>query len=122
MAAYNPGTPTAARIVNQSEQIYAIDSFRNESKSYLVNLKHSTCDCPAFRKSGPCKHVAAVRQQARYLKLLTIARTLTDANLSRLLVKYTELGDAETAGALRVERHRRRQLAEEDARLKELFR
>src|SRR5436190_23976518 len=92
--AYDPGKPTAARLVNAGEQLYAIDSFRGEGRSYLVNLKSSTCTCPHWQqrlqalRPGDCKHLIEVRRQARFLKLLSTARSLSDADLARLLQRY----------------------------------
>src|SRR5262245_22592118 len=43
---YDAGKPTAARLVNAGEGLYAVDSHRGESKSYLVNVKAGTCTCP----------------------------------------------------------------------------
>jgi hypothetical protein len=113
-APYNPGRPTVARLVNANEQLYAIDSFRGEGRSYLINLKTGSCNCPQFTKrcagtpGAVCKHIEEVRKQARFIKLLTTARSLSDSDLARLLTKYTEMGDFETAGAMRVVRAERK--------------
>ncbi len=123
-AAYDPGKATPARLVNEHEQLYAVDSFREPGKSYLINLKHGTCDCPDFQRRGqerPCKHLTAVRNQARWLKLQQVARACSDRDLERLLVRYQELGDMETSGAIRVERARRKQAKAEEAKLKAIF-
>ena len=123
-APYDPGKPTPARLVNAHEQLYAIDSFRANGKSYLVNLHTCTCTCPDFAARGrerPCKHLESVRTQGRFLQLLVTARSLKDADLARLLIRYTELGDAETAGALRVERQRRRDAAARDEARRDVF-
>lgn len=123
---YDPGKPQPARLVNQNEQLYAIDSFRCEEKSYLVNLKTSTCTCPHWQArlkgSGQdCKHLTDVRRQARFLKLLQTARALTDDTLALLLRKYTEQEDWETAGAIRCAREERRRATARDAALKAVF-
>jgi hypothetical protein len=113
---YDPGKPTAVRQIGPN--LYAIDSFRGESKSYTVSLGgQPTCSCPHFRErlagtpGAECKHITDTRRQARFLKLLDTARALCDSDLARLLVRYTELGDPEMAGALRVAREERRMAA-----------
>src|SRR3989442_15477996 len=114
-APYNPGKPTLARPLGDNR--FAMDSFRGESKSYTVTLGSApTCTCPHFAKrlagtGQTCKHIDDTRRQARFLKLLETAKGLTDADLARLLARYTELGNAEVTGALRCERHRRQQAA-----------
>lgn len=109
---YNPGTATLA--VPMGDGRWSVDSFRQMSESYVVDLQAGTCSCPHYVKrlagtAGECKHLQSVRRQARFARLLEIAQGLTDTDLTRLLQKYTELGDVETAGALRCERARRRQ-------------
>src|SRR5437667_9462211 len=88
---YDPGKVQPARLVNANEQLFAIDSFKSEGKSYLVNLKHGRCDCPDFRKRGherPCKHIVSVQKQAAWAAQVEAARKLTDEQLVTLLQKY----------------------------------
>ncbi len=123
-AAYSPGKPTPARLVNEHEQLYAVDSFREEGKSYLVNLKRDpTCTCPHFSKRGPlvCKHIQACMEQRDWLKAAKLARSLSDEQLEKWLRHHQEEGNLLVAGAIRVERARRKQAAAEDAKLKAIF-
>lgn len=104
---------------------YAIDSFTTD-RSYVVDIKHHTCSCPHWRKrlagtGEHCKHLVAVAAQARFLRRMEIAEGLPDADLERLLVRYTEIGDAETAGAIRRERQRRRDALQADTELLDIF-
>jgi hypothetical protein len=108
-ASYDPGKPTPITPIGENR--YSVPSFKTD-RCYLVDLNAATCTCEDFRRRGqerPCKHLIATKQQARWLKLLMIAKGLSDADLTRFLQRYTELGDAEVAGALRVEREERRQ-------------
>jgi uncharacterized Zn finger protein len=62
---YNPGQATTPRQLGGD--LYAIDSFRGEGKSYTVNAQTGTCDCPHFQtrlagiENAECKHIVAVR-------------------------------------------------------------
>lgn len=122
--AYNPGTPQPARQTGPAT--WAVDSFRGETVSYSVNLANATCSCPHFcgRLAGTgeeCKHLQSVRRQSQWLAYVDRARTLSDENLGRLLVKYTEQGRAEIAGALRFVRDERRRQSDRNANLREMF-
>lgn len=110
-AAYDKGKATAVTPIGQER--YTVESFRGEERSYLVDLQANSCSCPHYQRrlagtKEDCKHLLETKRQARWLKLLMIAKGLSDADLTRFLQRYTELGDAEVAGALRVEREERR--------------
>lgn len=102
---YDPGKPTAARQIGPS--LWAIDSFRGEGASYVVDLANRTCNCPSFQHRGPspCKHILSCAQQATFCDYLDRARTVSDRMLDTLIGKYAD--DEILSGALRVARAER---------------
>ncbi|MBA2704804.1 MAG: hypothetical protein H0U60_13245 [Blastocatellia bacterium] len=121
-----------ARIVNQAERIYSIDSATADA-SYRVNLKLNTCTCPQHvhrlsklpasdpQRQAGCKHVQACRLQEKFLLASLKAKKLSDAQLIVSIQHYQEQGKHEIAGACRCEQERRRQAARADAELKAIF-
>lgn len=117
-----------ARIVNQAEGLFAVDSATGEG-SYRVNLKQGSCTCPHFAKrlSGlpigdparVCKHQVAAAAQQPFLIAAAKAKMLSDALLVELLAKHA--ANPLVSGVLRCERHRRRQAAAADAHARAIF-
>lgn len=129
---YDPGTAQPIRVVNAAEQIFAVDSFRGEGSSYLINLKQNTCTCPHFqqRLKGQvdadgqqleCKHLTAARDQKRWLETAAQSKKLKDAELDFWIQWHQTAGNEIEAGAVRCERHRRLQVAAEQTMLKAVF-
>jgi predicted nucleic acid-binding Zn finger protein len=121
--AYDKGTPT--RPVKIAPGIYSIDSFRNETESYRVDLNNGTCTCKHFtgRLVGTgevCKHVVACRA-ARFEGLIEKAKALPSAELEALLPKYEGQGQLDIAVAIRAEIQARQQAAVKDADLRRIF-
>jgi hypothetical protein len=123
-APYNPGKPSPARLIGPDR--FAVDSFRGKEANYEVDLQAGTCTCPAFTRPRigqlwltPCKHLLAVRAQAKWLKCVEKARQCSDADLLKLGQKY--LGDEVISGAIIYVQHERRKQAKADRDLKEMF-
>jgi len=107
--AYDPGTATIP--VKVAPGVYSIDSFRGETKSYLVDLNQNSCNCPHWREriagtSGQCKHQKAARA-AQFTELLEKAQALPTVQLSHLLAKHEDAGNLLVALAIRSELHNR---------------
>ncbi len=121
-----------ARIVNQAERIYSIDSATADA-SYRVNLKLTTCTCPQHthrlsnlpesdpQRQAGCKHVQACLRQESFLLASLKAKRLSDSQLLDALQKYQANQDHAICGAIRVERARRKAAAAADAALREMF-
>lgn len=119
---YDPGKMTPARPLGNG--LWAVDSFRGEPKTYVVNLAERSCDCPHFTNrlsggGGVCKHVEAAETQARWLNATEKARKLTGEQITECLLRHGS--DPIIGGALRCERDHRRAVAEENARLLSIF-
>jgi hypothetical protein len=88
--AYDKGTPT--RPVKLAAGIYSVDSFRNETESYRVDLNVGSCSCPHWtgRLAGSgqdCKHLRACRAE-RFAAISETASTLPTERLEELKDKY----------------------------------
>lgn len=127
-APYDPGTPPLVRLVNQHEELFAVDSFRGEG-TYMVSLKHRTCDCPHYKgrlshlpQNDPgraCKHQQAAAAQRPFLLAAVKAKRLSDQQLTDALARHGT--NPVVGGALRVERQRRRAAAAQDQALLAVF-
>lgn len=116
---YDPGTPSLA--VKNADGTWSVDSFRGDAAAYVVNLETRSCTCPSakHRPEQACKHVRAVAEQATFAEYAAKAAACSDAQLERLLVKYAD--DPMLSGAIRVERHCRKQAAREEQELLAIF-
>jgi hypothetical protein len=124
---YNPGTPTTPRALGGD--LYAVDSFRGEGKSYTVNLRAMTCDCPHYTArlagtDGQCKHLVACIDYAHAVKPTALetaaskAARLTDEDLR----KFAALKNGTAAGcACLLELAQRQIAADRDAELRAIF-
>jgi hypothetical protein len=123
--AYDKGT--AQGITRLAVGIYAVESFRDELKTYTVDLHANRCTCPHFTNrlnassdDLSCKHIAAARAE-RFRSLTEKARTLPAPELEALLPKYERSGDLEIAVAIRSELHARTEHAAQQDTLRALF-
>lgn len=108
---YDPGVPTVA--TKRPDGTFAVDSFRGEGKSYVVDLTTETCSCPDHQKRGHermCKHQRAVRAQC-WTSYTEKAKLVSDRALPDLIGKYEQAGRLDIALALRAEQLDRQQVA-----------
>lgn len=88
---YNPGQPTG--ITKIAPNVYAVESFREEMKTYQVDLLANSCSCPHFTKrlagqpDATCKHITSARAE-RFRELTEKARSLPTERLEELRDKY----------------------------------
>lgn len=114
--AYDKGN--AQGVTRIGHGVYAVESFKQEGKTYQVSLIPERCTCPAFLHHGPCKHLQAARAE-RYRELTEKARTLPTERLEELLSKYES--DRAIWTAIQGEIHDRQQSEVRTAELKALF-
>jgi hypothetical protein len=125
---YDPGTPTVARHIRDG--IYAIDSFKGENTTYLIDLNRLTCTCGHYQErlagtNGLCKHQKQLLLQETTVDILEKARQYATADLDKALERYRALDRPEVCNAILLVRQERLQTTAKkmsETELKELFR
>ena len=125
---YNPGQATTPRQLGGD--LFAVDSFRGEGKSYTVNLRTMVCDCPHYQTrlagtDGQCKHIVAciefkqaLQEPTRLQKAAAVAARLSSAELQKFAAERV----GTSAGAACLLELAQRQLAEQrDQELRSIF-
>lgn len=106
---YDPGTP--GTITAHGKGRYTVQSFRDRSASYEVDLRARTCTCPdATRRERQCKHMTFAMQES-FRRCVQIAAGLSVAELHYAL-KARELRPEQAEAIRQVLERRAERLVE----------
>lgn len=60
--------PDKLKLEFLEDGLFAISSFTRDGVYYILDVKDSTCTCPAFKYNGHCKHLDTLRRLEAFVE------------------------------------------------------